>query len=67
MQLLLLSIHADSSPLDGALEFDLTLDERKDRVVVPDSSIRAGVELGAALANKNCARFHELAPVTLDP
>jgi hypothetical protein len=43
-----------------SLELNLSVDERKQRIVFADAYVIAGFEFGAALSYENVARKHEL-------
>src|SRR5262249_11710321 len=57
-------IDVDAAAL--SVEADGAVDEREERVVASDADVAAGVELGAALADDDAARGHELAGEDLD-
>lgn len=59
-------VDADPTLVLGAFEDDLTVDEGEEGVVVADTDIGAGVELGAALSDDDHARFDDLTAEPFD-
>jgi len=50
----------------AALEFDLAVDEGENRVILAEANIKAGFELGAALADDDRAGLNGLSAIGFD-
>lgn len=55
----------ESAAFSFGTELHATLDESKQRMILADPNILAGVPLGASLARKNITGEHDLAAVLL--
>src|SRR6516165_1937109 len=63
---LALRLHGDEgAPAGSAVEGDLAADRREDGVILAHAGVGAGMELGAALAQDDVARQHDLAAEAL--
>src|SRR5215472_468057 len=63
---LALRLHGDEgAPAAGAVEGDLAADRREDGVILAYAGVGAGMKLGAALAQDDVARQHDLAAEAL--